>query len=128
MRTENLLGYPNLIKHTLEFVQDSCKIPKDWSIRDYEGWRTYIHYQETVEHFLLECPLYKEQRSTMRSKVGDGKMRLDVLLGDWQTITEHTAEFIKSTGRLDKKGKAWIEVQDKKTWKQEIMLDIVKHI
>jgi hypothetical protein len=57
--------------------------------------------QETVEHFLLECPLYREQRRVLRNKVGSGRMRVDVLLGDWKTIVEHTADFIKNSGRLD---------------------------
>ena len=57
--------------------------------------------QETVEHFLLECPLYRVQRSVLRNKVGGGRMRVDELLGDWKTIVEHTMEFIKNTGRLD---------------------------
>ena len=57
--------------------------------------------QETVEHFLLECPRYREQRRMLRNKVGGGGMRVDVLLGNWKTIVEHTADFITNTGRLD---------------------------
>jgi len=57
--------------------------------------------QETVEHFLLECPLFIEQRNALRNKVGNGRMRTDALLGDWQIIVEHTGLFIKNTGRFD---------------------------
>ena len=55
--------------------------------------------KETVEHFLLECRRYKEQRRTLRREVGVGKMRVDRLLGDPMVIKK-TLEYVKSTGRL----------------------------
>ena len=55
--------------------------------------------KETVEHFLLECRRYKEQRRTLRREVGVGKMRVDRLLGDPRVIKK-TLEYVKSTGRL----------------------------
>ena len=56
--------------------------------------------QETVEHFLLECPRYREQRSEMRRKAGTGNMRVDVLLGSSKAILEFTEKYINDTGRL----------------------------
>jgi len=56
--------------------------------------------KETVEHFLLECRRYKEQRRTLRHEVGVGKMRVERLLGDPRVIKK-TLEYVKSTGRLD---------------------------
>ena len=56
--------------------------------------------KETVEHFLLECGNYKEQRKLLRKNVGTGKMKLNRLLGD-TSIIKHTMEYIRTTGRLD---------------------------
>ena len=56
--------------------------------------------KETVEHYLLECRNYKEQRRKLRMEVGTGKMRVARLLGDPKMIN-HTMEYIKETGRLD---------------------------
>ena len=55
--------------------------------------------KETVEHYLLECRNYREQRKKLREKVGNGKMRMERLLGDPKTI-KHTVEYIKETERL----------------------------
>jgi hypothetical protein len=57
--------------------------------------------KETVEHYLLECRNYREQRKKLRRETGTGKMRVEILLGDPKTI-KHTLEYIKETGRLDK--------------------------
>jgi len=54
-----------------------------------------------VEHFLLEHPLYKEQRIVLINKAGTGNMRVDALLGSWKTIAECTDEFIYNMSRLD---------------------------
>src|SRR5436190_19044708 len=56
--------------------------------------------KETVEHYLLECRNYREQRKKLRREVGTGKMRVETLLGEQMTI-KHTLEYIKETGRLD---------------------------
>ena len=54
---------------------------------------------ETVEHFLLKCELYDEERDKLRRKVGMQGMRISVLLGD-HTVIQDTAEYIESTGRF----------------------------
>jgi RNase H len=56
--------------------------------------------KETVEHYLLECRNYREQRKKLRREVGTGKMRVETLLGERMAI-KHTLEYIKETGRLD---------------------------
>ena len=58
--------------------------------------------KETVEHYLLECRNYRDQRKKLRREVGRGKMRMEVLLGDPKIII-HTLEYIKETDRLDMK-------------------------
>ena len=55
--------------------------------------------KETVEHYLLECRNFREQRRKLRSEVGTGKMRVGRLLGD-PKIIKHTVEYLKETGRL----------------------------
>jgi ribonuclease HI len=55
--------------------------------------------KETVEHFLLECRRYKEQRRVLRQEVGVGKMRVDKLLGDPKVIKK-TLEYVKKTERF----------------------------
>ena len=56
--------------------------------------------QETVEHFLLECPLYREQRRELRNKAGSANMRVDALLGTAEAILKYTERFINDTGRI----------------------------
>jgi ribonuclease HI len=55
--------------------------------------------KETVDHFLLNCGLYDEERDRLRRKVGAQGMRVGLLLGDARIIKE-TIEYIESTGRL----------------------------
>src|SRR5436190_24168467 len=55
--------------------------------------------KETVDHFLLNCELYDEERDRLRRKVGAQRMRTSVLLGD-STIIKDTIEYIESTGRF----------------------------
>src|SRR5213075_21847 len=52
--------------------------------------------KETVEHYLLECPMYTEARNMLRRNVGAGKMNVPSLLGQPKLI-KHTMEFITST-------------------------------
>jgi ribonuclease HI len=56
--------------------------------------------KETVEHYLLECRNYREQRNKLRREAGKGMMRMERLLGD-PKIIKHTLEYIKETGRLE---------------------------
>ena len=56
--------------------------------------------KETVEHYLLECRKYKEQRKKMIKDIGKGRLNIERLLGQPQMI-KHTVEFIKSTKRLE---------------------------
>ena len=56
--------------------------------------------KETVEHYLLECRRYNEQRKTLRKEVRTGRLTIEKLLGQPQTI-KHTMEYIKATGRLE---------------------------
>jgi hypothetical protein len=53
-----------------------------------------------VEHYLLECRKYKEERKKLRREVGAGNMHAAKLLGNTKLIG-HTVEFMKATGRLD---------------------------
>jgi hypothetical protein len=55
--------------------------------------------KETVDHFLLSCELYDEERDRLRRKVGVQGMRVSTLLGDPEVIQE-TIEYIERTGRL----------------------------
>jgi len=55
---------------------------------------------ETVEHFLLECPLYREQRRRLRAAAGSGNMRVDALLGTWEVVARCTEKFINETKRF----------------------------
>ena len=59
--------------------------------------------KETVEHFLLECRRYRDQRKTLRKSIGGSRMKVRDLLGDVKAI-KHTAEYIKATGRLKDRG------------------------
>ena len=54
---------------------------------------------ETVNHYLLNCELYDEERDVLRRKVGSHGMRTSVLLGDHKVIKE-TVKYIESTGRF----------------------------
>jgi hypothetical protein len=56
--------------------------------------------KETVEHFILECPNYKEQRKELRKKAGARRMRADKLLGN-SRLAKHTLEYIKATSRME---------------------------
>src|ERR1700731_4791395 len=53
--------------------------------------------KETVEHYLLECRKFREQRMKLRKEIGTAKMRVTRLLGDTKLI-KHTMEYINATG------------------------------
>ena len=55
--------------------------------------------KETVEHFLLNCELYDEERDALRRKVGVQGMKCSTLLGD-NKMVKYTVEYIKKTGRF----------------------------
>jgi len=55
--------------------------------------------KETVEHYLLNCELYDEERDALRRRVGAQGMRPSILLGDSQTIQD-TMDYIEKTGRV----------------------------
>ena len=56
--------------------------------------------KETVEHYLMECRNYKEQRKALRKNVGLGRMKLHEILGNAKII-KHTMEYTKATKRLE---------------------------
>ena len=56
--------------------------------------------KETVEHYLLNCELYDEERDVLRRRVGAQGMRCSILLGD-KRIIKDTMEYIKKTGRFE---------------------------
>jgi ribonuclease HI len=55
--------------------------------------------KETVDHFLLNCELYDEERDELRRRVGVQGMRTSILLGD-NKIINNTVEYIEKTGRF----------------------------
>ena len=81
--------------------------------RDHCGLNHYLHRfgkrnspycecgmgKETREHYLLESRRYKEQRKKVIKDIGKGRLNIERLLGQPQTI-KHTVEFIRSTKRL----------------------------
>ena len=60
--------------------------------------------KETVEHFLMECRKYKDQRKEMQKQLRRGLgawgMRMERLLGDPKAI-KHTMKYVQETGRLN---------------------------
>jgi len=56
--------------------------------------------KETVEHYLLRCERYLEQRKTLRSKIGALGMRIEQLLGHPEFIGP-TLDFVADTKRLE---------------------------
>ena len=49
--------------------------------------------KETVEHYLLECRKYNEQRKTLGNEVGPGRMRTEKLLG-YPKLIKHTMQYV----------------------------------
>jgi hypothetical protein len=52
--------------------------------------------KETVEHYLLKCRKYKEQRKKLRKEVGPGRMSVEKLLG-YPKLIKHTLEYVHAT-------------------------------
>jgi hypothetical protein len=59
-----------------------------------------VYGKETVNHYLLECRNYREQRKEPRKEARTGKMRTARLLGDPRLI-KHILEYIHATDRLE---------------------------
>ena len=55
--------------------------------------------KETVEHYLLNCEMYDEERDKLRRRVGIQGMNIAMLLGNPKIIKE-TVEYIERTGRF----------------------------
>jgi len=55
--------------------------------------------KETVEHYLLNCVLFDEERHKLRKRVGIHGMRPSTLLGN-NEVARETAEFIEKTGKF----------------------------
>jgi hypothetical protein len=54
---------------------------------------------ETAEHFLLLCNIYEIEREVLRKEVGEGRMKVEKLLGHPKKI-KHTLEFVRETERF----------------------------
>ena len=59
-------------------------------------YRECGHEKEMVQHFLLECRNYRDERKRLREKVGTGRMRL---VGD-PTNVRYTMVSVESMRRL----------------------------
>ena len=55
--------------------------------------------EETVEHYLMECPKYRGPRRQLRNEVGIEKMNVAGLIGSHKTY-QHTVKYIGQTGRM----------------------------
>ena len=55
--------------------------------------------KEIVDHYLLNCELYDEERDALRRRVGIQGMNTSTLLGNTKTIKK-TVEYIEKTGRF----------------------------
>ena len=55
--------------------------------------------EETGEHYLVECPRYREQIRELRNEVGIEGMNVAGLIGDHETY-QHTKKYIGETGRM----------------------------
>ena len=55
-----------------------------------------------VDHYLLKCELYDEEREKLRKKIKVQKMTKRVLLGDHEII-RNTVEYIEKTGRFEQR-------------------------
>ena len=55
--------------------------------------------KETVQHYLLECRKFKDQRASLRTTLGAERMRMEWILGH-SKATSATLEYIHRIGRL----------------------------
>jgi hypothetical protein len=56
-------------------------------------------YDETVEHYLLHCKTYTQERKQLKQKVKGGMRSIGRLLGNHKNA-EAVIEYVKETGRL----------------------------
>ena len=56
-------------------------------------------YEETVEHFLLHCEAYKQERRTLKRKVKGGLKKIRRVLGDHRNA-QAVVDYVFETGRL----------------------------
>jgi len=54
---------------------------------------------DTVRHYLINCPRYIDERTTLRTKIKRLPMSLSTLLGNPKTM-DHTLQFIHATNRF----------------------------
>jgi hypothetical protein len=52
-----------------------------------------------VDHFLLNCELYDEERDGLRRRVGAQGTKVNTLLGDPEII-QKTIEYVERTGQF----------------------------
>ena len=57
------------------------------------------YQEETVEHFLVKCPSFWKERIELKRKVGLGRMKIAILLGDKEAIRA-TMKYVSDTGRF----------------------------
>ena len=57
------------------------------------------HTTETVRHYVMECPLYNNQRNELQKAVGARNFRLERLLGQKKYL-EHTLRYVNTTNRF----------------------------
>ncbi|KAG2739627.1 hypothetical protein P692DRAFT_20639953, partial [Suillus brevipes Sb2] len=55
--------------------------------------------EETIHHFLFDCPQYDHERFILHQKIGRKSTSLPFLLTD-PAATEHFLRYVNSTGRL----------------------------
>jgi hypothetical protein len=55
--------------------------------------------EETVEHYLLECPKYRKHRRGLQSEVGIERMNVAGLIGGQKTY-QHTRKYVGETERM----------------------------
>jgi hypothetical protein len=112
MITSALLGDSQILKET-EIYREDWAIHALMGIIKGRALDVYLHRfgkkgnptcecgygKETVEHYLLGCRKYREQRKTLRKNVGVGRMKTRILLGNIKVL-KHAVEYITATGRL----------------------------
>ena len=58
--------------------------------------------RETVQHYILECKQYRDERKWLEQKAGHHNMKLRVILGNPKFIN-HVAKYVEMTKRMDRK-------------------------
>ena len=76
--------------------------------------------KETVEHYLLECRKYNEQRQKLWKNAGAGRMRVEKLLG-YPTLIKHTMEYVAMTKGSKVKWRGKMVIRHKERQKRRRM-------